>query len=81
MPNASPGLEQLLPDTLYARTLRRLSPFHPVSQNEPLVNRLDASERLPRDFEPVLERLADHTRFELEDLPCNPDDKTRDAAS
>jgi len=39
MPKAFPGLEQLLPDYLYARILRRALPYHPVSQNEPLVNR------------------------------------------
>lgn len=70
MPKAPPGLEHLLPDTLYARILRRVSPFHPVSQHEPLVNRLDASER-----------LADHICFELEDLPCRPVDMTRSAVS
>ncbi len=61
MPKAPPGLEQLLPDTLSVRILRRVSPFHLVSPHELLVNRLDASERLPRGFAPVLGRLADHT--------------------
>jgi len=81
MPKAYPGLEQLLPDTLYARTLRRVSPFHPTSQHEPLVNRLDASERLSRDFAPVLARSADHTWLGLNNLPCDPVDMTRDAVS
>ena len=79
MPKAYPGLEQLLPDTLYARTLRRVSPFHPTSQHEPLVNRLDASERCSRDF--ALARSADHTWLGLNDLPCDPVDMTRDAVS
>ncbi|NUT62472.1 hypothetical protein [Herbaspirillum sp. C9C3] len=81
MPKAPPGLEQLLPDHAYARILRRAFPYHPVSQNEPLVNRLDASERLPRDFAPVLERLADHSWFEIKDLPCLLVDMTRDTVS
>ncbi|WP_299533100.1 hypothetical protein [uncultured Herbaspirillum sp.] len=81
MPKAPPGLEQLLPDYLYARILRRVSPFHLVSQHEPLDNRLDASEALPRDFAPVLERLADHSWFEIEDLPCLPVDMTWDTVS
>lgn len=81
MPKAPPGLEQLLPDYPYARILRRVSPFHPVSQNEPLVNQLDASERLSRDFALALARLADHTWFELEDLSGHPVDMTRSAVS
>ncbi len=81
MPKAPPGLEKLLPDYLYARILRRVSPFHLVSQNEPLVNRLDASERLSRDFALALARLADPTWLEFNDLPCDPVDKTRDAVS
>ncbi|MCI1004511.1 hypothetical protein [Herbaspirillum sp. C7C8] len=81
MPKAPPGLEQLLRDYLYTRILRRVSPFHPLSQNEPLVNRLDDGERLSRDFTLVLERLADHIWFELEDLPCRPVDMTRSAVS
>ena len=81
MPKAYPGLEQLLPDTLYARTLRRVSPFHPTSQHEPLVNRLDASERLRRDFALALARLADQAWLEFNDLPCDPVDMTRDAVS
>ena len=79
MPKAPPGLEQLLPDTLHARTLRRVSPFHLVSQHEGLVNRLDASERCSRDF--ALARSTDHTWLGLNDLPCAPVDMTRDAAS
>jgi hypothetical protein len=79
MPKAPPGLEQLLPDTPYARTLRRVSPFHPTSQHGPLVNRLDASERCSRDF--ALARSADHTWLGLNDLPCDPVDMTRDAVS
>lgn len=63
MPKAPPGLEQLLPDTLHARTLRRVSPFHLVSQHERLVNRLDASERCSRDF--ALARSTDHTLLGL----------------
>ena len=81
MPKAPPGLEKLLPDYLYARTLRRLSPFHPVSQNEPLVNRLDDGEGLSPGFALALARLAYHTWFELEDLPCRPVDMTRSAVS
>ena len=81
MPKAPPGLEKLLPDTLYARILRRVSPFHLVSQHELLVNRLDASERLSRDFAPVLGRLADHTWLGLNDSPCAPINMTRDAVS
>lgn len=57
MPKAPPGLEQLLPDYLSVRILRRVSPFHLASQHERLVNQLDASERLSRDFAPVLGRL------------------------
>ena len=53
--------------------------YHPVSQNEPLVNRLDASERCSRDF--ALARSTDHTWLGLNDLPCAPVDMTRDAAS
>jgi hypothetical protein len=81
MPNASPGLEQLLPDHPCARTLRRAFPYHPVSRNETLVNQLDDGEGLPRYFAPALERLADHTWFEIEDLPCRPVDMTRSAVS
>ena len=80
MSKAPPDLEKLLPDYPYARLLRRAFPYHPVSQNEPLVNRLDASERLPRDFAPVLERLADHSWFEIEDLPCLPGHISPDTA-
>jgi len=79
MPKAPPGLEQLLPDTLHARTLRRVSPFHLVSQHERLVNRLDASERCSRDL--ALARSVDHTWLGLNDLPCAPVDMTREAVS
>lgn len=79
MPKAPPCLEQLLPDTLYARTLRRVSPFPPTSQHEPLDNRLDASERCSRDF--ALARSADHTWLGLSELRCAPVDMTRDAVS
>ncbi|MDR9835755.1 hypothetical protein [Herbaspirillum huttiense] len=81
MPKASPCLEQRLPDYLYARPLRRAFPYHPVSQNEPLVNQLDASERLRRDFALALARLVDPAWLEFNDLPCDPVDKTRDAVS
>ncbi len=81
MPKAPPGLEQLLPDYISVRILRRVSPFHLVSQHERLVNRLDACARLPRDFAPVLGRLADHTWLGLNDSPCAPINMTRDAVS
>jgi len=81
MPKASPGLEQRLPDYLYARLLRRAFPYHPVSQNEPLVNQLDDGEGLSPDFALALARLPDQTWIEFNDLPCNPVDKTRDAVS
>ena len=79
MPKAPPGLEQLLPETLSVRILRRVSRFHLVSQHERLVNRFDASERCSRDF--ALARSADHTWLGLNELPCAPVDMTRDAVS
>ncbi|QDD63074.1 hypothetical protein EJD96_02400 [Herbaspirillum seropedicae] len=81
MPKAPRGLEHLLPDYLYARILRRAFPYHPVSQNEPLVNQLDDGEGFSPGFALALARLADHTWFELEDLPCRPVDMTRSAVS
>ncbi len=81
MPKASPGLEQRLPDHPCARILRRAFPYHPVSQNEPLVNQLDDGEGLSPGFALALARLADQTWIEFNDLPCNPVDKTRDAVS
>jgi hypothetical protein len=79
MPKAPPGLEQLLPDYLSVRILRRVSSFHLVSQHERLVNRLDASERCSRDF--ALARSADYSWLGLNDLRCAPVDMTRDAVS
>ena len=81
MPKASPGLEQRLPDYLYARLLRRAFPYHPVSQNEPLVNQLDDGEGSSPDLALAPARLADQTWLEFNDLPYNPVDKTRDAVS
>ena len=81
MPKAFPGLEQLLPDHRCARILRRAFPYHPVCQNEPLVNQLDNGEGLSPDFALALARLTDPTWLEFNDLPCDPVDKTRDAAS
>ena len=62
------GLEQLLSDYQHARILRLTFPNNDAPLSELLVNKLDASEGLSRDFEFIVELLADNATLELKDL-------------
>lgn len=62
------GLEQLLSDYQHARILRLTFPHNDAPLSELLVNKLDASEGLSRDFEFTVELLADNATLELKDL-------------
>jgi len=56
------GLERLLSDYQHARILRLTFPHNDAPHSELLVNKLDASEGLSRDFEFTVELLADNAR-------------------
>ncbi|UWE15551.1 hypothetical protein [Herbaspirillum huttiense] len=73
-----PGLEQLLSDYQHARILRLTFPHNDAPLSELLVNKLDASEGLSRNF--ALNRWcrADNARPEPGNLTCLPCDMTRD---
>nr|WP_034329887.1 hypothetical protein [Herbaspirillum sp. B39] len=73
-----PGLEQLLSDYQHARILRLTFPHYDAPLSELLVNKLDASEGLSRNF--ALNRWcrADNARPEPGNLTCLPCDMTRD---
>ena len=71
------GLEQLLSDYQHARILRLTFPHNDAPLSELLVNKLDASEGLSRDFAFNRWRRADNARPETGNLTCLPRDMTR----
>ncbi|WP_039786881.1 hypothetical protein [Herbaspirillum huttiense] len=72
------GLEQLLSDYQHARILRLTFPHNDAPLSELLVNKLDASEGLSRDFALNRWRRTDNARPEPGNLTCLPCDMTRD---
>jgi len=68
MGSAPRSLKELLQDRQHARILRLAFPFDDGPKSELLVNKLDATEGLSRDFEFTVELLSDNALLDLRDM-------------
>jgi len=68
MGNAARRLKELLQDRQHARILRLAFPYDDGPSSELLVNKLEASEGLSRDFDYTVELISDDALLDLKDM-------------